>query len=275
MALRDILVVVDDGHATEARLSYCAMLAHRHDAHVTGLFVVPYPEIPGYVMAQLPQEVRKTQDEAADREVAAARTAFEKVMAETELTERSEWRSLKGVPTATTAMMGRYADLIVTGQTEPESPAMSTVDPAELVLSGGRPVLVVPYAFRPNGLGKHVLVAWNGSREAARAVGDAMPILEASARISVLAVDPGTTLGDIPGADIALHLARHGVLVESAQMESQELSPSDVLLNRVADLSADMVVMGAYGRSRLRELVLGGVTRDILDHMTVPVLMSH
>lgn len=275
MALKDILVVIDEGQATAARLSYCASLAQRHDAHITGVFAVPHPDVPGYVMAQMPEEVRRSQAEAARARTAEARAAFESAMAAADLSGRSEWRSTAGEPTSSIAMMGRYSDLIAIGQTEAETPDYPTVDPAELVLSSGRPVLVIPYAFRANGIGKHVLVAWNGSREAARAVSDAMPILEAAARVSVLAVDPGGALGDAPGADIALHLARHGITVDASQMESQGLDASDILLNRVADLSVDMIVMGGYGRSRLRELVLGGVTRDILHHMTVPVLMSH
>lgn len=275
MALKDILVAVDEGEAAAGRVAYAAALAGRFDAHLTGLFVTAAPEIPAYVMAQIPIEARAIQAEEGKRIAAEARGMFEQAAAKAGLASRSAWMREDGMPTERTALLGRYADLIVAGQSDPEAPVAGGVEIAELVLSGGRPVLLVPYAFRQQRLGEHVLIAWNGSREAARAVADAMPILEAAARISVLAVDPGDALGDAPGADIALHLARHDIRVEAAQMESHGLSPANILLNRVADLSVDMIVMGAYGRSRLRELVLGGVTRDILRHMTVPVLMSH
>lgn len=275
MALKDILVVVDDAEAAAGRVDYAAALASRYDAHLTGLFVTVAPEIPAYVMAQLPADARAIQAEGAKRRAVEARELFEQAAGKAGLSSRSQWMHEDGMLTERAALHGRYADLIVAGQSDPESPVAGGVDIAELVLSGGRPVLVVPYAFRQERLAEHVLVAWNASREAARAVADAMPILEAATRVSVLAVDPGGALGDAPGADIALHLARHDIRVEASQMESQGLSPADILLNRASDLSVDMMVMGAYGRSRFRELVLGGVTRDILRHMTVPVLMSH
>ena len=275
MALKDILVVVDDSKSAAGRVAYAAALAARHDAHLTGLIVIGGPDVPAYVMAQLPAEARQIRIDEAKRNAAAARAAFEQAAGKAGLASRSEWMEQEGVATEKVAMLGRYTDLIVAGQTDPEESPVGKVEIAELVLASGRPVLVVPYAFRQQGLGEHVLIAWNGSREAARAVADAMPIVEAAKRISVLAVDPPRDLGYEPGADIARHIARHGISVEVSHEATHGLDPADALLNRVSDLSIDMVVMGAYGRSRFRELVLGGVTRHILQHMTVPVLMAH
>lgn len=275
MALKDILVAVDDSAAAAARVAYAVQMAVRWDTHIIGLYIRATPDVPPYVAAQLPREALAVQAEDARNRVQAAQNMFEEAVSDAGLGARAQWMAEGGVAVDRAAVLGRYVDLVVAGQDEPEEYALGRVPAAELVLSGGRPVLVVPYAFRSDAIARHVLVAWNGSREAARAVADAMPILESAERVTVLAVDPGSTLGDIPGADIALHLARHGISVEAARIESQGLNPADVLLNRVADLSVDMVVMGAYGRSRLRELVLGGVTHDILKHMTVPVLMSH
>ena len=122
------------------------------------------------------------------------------------------------------------------------------------------------------------MLAWDAGREAARAVSDAMPFLERAEQVTVMAVNPSSGEGDHgeePGADIALHLARHGVKAEVHQTESPDISVGDELLSRIADDGSDMLVMGAYGHTRLRELVLGGVTRSILEQMTVPVLMSH
>ncbi len=137
---------------------------------------------------------------------------------------------------------------------------------------------MVPYIGARQEMGRNVLVAWNGSREATRAVNDALPILERADKVTVLAVNPGKNgndHGDIPSADIALHLARHGVKAEASQTVSDELEVGSIILSRISDLGADLVVMGAYGHSRMRELMMGGVTRDLLRHMTVPVLMSH
>ena len=170
----------------------------------------------------------------------------------------------------------RYADLVIAGQRDPDSDErMGAVDPEDLLMGCGRPVLMVPYAYRLDRIDDRVLVAWNASRESARAVADAMPLLEAASHVTVLAINPGPELGDEPCADISLHLARHNVEAEAAHMEVTDMDVGDALLNRATDLGMDLIVMGAYGRPRLRELVLGGATRYILRHMTVPVLMSH
>jgi len=121
-------------------------------------------------------------------------------------------------------------------------------------------------------------VAWNGSRESVRAVNDAIPLLVDAKRVSVLALNPsdgGRIHGDLPSADICLHLSRHGIRAEAQMLSARDIDAGDMLLSCVADDSADLLVMGAYGQPRFREMVLGGATRQILKQMTVPVLMSH
>jgi len=148
--------------------------------------------------------------------------------------------------------------------------------PEELALGVGRPVLVVPRYGTFETVGQRVLIAWNGSREATRAVNDAIPILKMATKVTVLSVDPeGEPDRRLPGADLALHLARHGIAAEAESTQALDIGVGDVLLSRAADLGADLIVMGAYGHSRLREMMLGGATRHLLQHMTVPVLMSH
>jgi nucleotide-binding universal stress UspA family protein len=189
-----------------------------------------------------------------------------------------EWRVEEDGILETTGLHGRYFDLTVVGQgIDLDDPTGAlTVLPEELALSIGRPVLVVPRYGTFPALGDHVLVAWNASREAARAVNDALPFLRRAQRVTVLSVDPGDHPDQrIPSADITLHLARHGVNAVAAQTRSADISVGDTLLSRAADIEADLIVCGAYGHSRLREMVLGGATRHLLQHMTVPVLMSH
>jgi nucleotide-binding universal stress UspA family protein len=147
-----------------------------------------------------------------------------------------------------------------------------------LLIYSGRPVLVVPYIGTGERIGRTVTVAWDAGREAARAVADAMPLLERAEKVHVLVVDPRPSAdghGEEPGADLALHLARHGVKAEVNRTEANDIGTGDVILSWLSDADSDLLVMGAYAHSRLRELVLGGVTRRILDGMTVPVLMSH
>ncbi|WP_448204062.1 universal stress protein [Azospirillum sp. sgz302134] len=279
MAFKDLLVVVDDTPASAARIDLAAQFAARNDGHLTGLYAVVPVVLPGYIETELPEEVRDNQRRFAETQAAKAEALFNEAVRRHGLTDRSEWRSVRGNPTDAAALHGRYADLVVVGQVDPHRDREhAVVLPQDLVFECGRPLLVVPYAGGFSKLGERVLVGWNGSAEAARAVADAMPLLEAAKRVLLMAVNPKTGragIGDEPGADIAKHLSRHGCRVEAAHVTTDQVEPGDALLNAVADESCDLVVMGAYGRSRLREQVLGGMTRYMLQHMTVPVLMSH
>jgi nucleotide-binding universal stress UspA family protein len=280
MALKDILVNLDATAASAARLDLACALARRHSAHLTGLFVVDISvaamagaEGGGAALAELIEIMRRDGLAAA----ATAEAAFrEKTRKEG---VAAEWRMVEGVAPQQVALQGRYADLIVVGQDSPEdgAPAAGPLLEAALFTSG-RPVLVVPFAGRFETLGQRVLIGWNAKREAARAVHDALPLMEGAEAVSVLVVNPqpgGDLHGEEPGADIAQHLARHGVKVTVERIVAPDLGPDDALLNRAAESGADLIVIGGYGHSRLRELVLGGVTRGLLRHMTVPVLMSH
>ncbi|GAA0583127.1 universal stress protein [Caenispirillum bisanense] len=278
MALKDIMVIVDSSAHAADRLDVAIKLASDHDAHLTGLFVRMVPHVPQFVLSQLGPEVQEVQRRYAQEAATAAHALFEdKVRAGG---VRAEWRAVDGDLVDTVCLHAKYTDLIVMGQRDPNQDAMD--GEAELVdhvvLEAGRPVLVVPYAGKFRTLGRKVVVAWNASREAIRAVNDAMPLLQKAHEVEVLAINPRggrAGHGDVPGADISLHLARHGVKANAEHIFSDDVDPGAMLLSRTADAGADLIVMGAYGRSRLRELVLGGATRHLLRHMTVPVLMSH
>jgi len=147
-----------------------------------------------------------------------------------------------------------------------------------VMLSVGRPVLVGPYVGEFKALAEHVLLCWNAAREAARALTDALPLLQRAKKVTILSANPEQTPsghGEAPGSDIALYLARHGVRAEASRAVSKEVDIGSLILSRAFDVGADMIVMGAYGHSRVREIVLGGATRTVLASMTVPVLMSH
>jgi nucleotide-binding universal stress UspA family protein len=171
--------------------------------------------------------------------------------------------------------MARHTDLCVVGQPSEETPEPEAGRLVEAAfMDSGRPALVVPYIGAAPEPSRRILVAWNGSREAARAVHDALPFLLAPERTTVLIVDPqaqGSEVGEPPGAD----LARHGVRVEVKSVPGGGLVAGDAILAQAADEGADLLVMGGYGHSRLREMVLGGATRHLLVQMTLPVLLSH
>jgi nucleotide-binding universal stress UspA family protein len=279
MSLKDILVVVDETPSAAVRIDAAVALAVAHDAHLTGLHVTPPFVLPAFVETQLTDEIRVSQRESENELRRKAEALFlERVRLAGRL-ECSEWRSAWGDPTDAVALHGRYSDLIVIGQLDPEFDYESpVVRPQDLIFECGRPVLVVPYAGRFDTVGQRVLVGWSASREAARAVADAVPVLEKARKVTLLAINPSSGshgLGDEPGADIARHLAHHKIRAEAAHFRCAPGEVGDSLLNHVTDLSCDLVVMGAYGQSRLRTMVLGSLTGFILEHMTVPVLMSH
>ena len=275
MTLKSILVHVDNSKQAPATIAAACVLAREHDAHLTGLYIEYPAHIPGFAAIEIPAsaiEVIEAQNKAA---LDTAREVFENTVAAEGLTGTSEWTVQKGSPVEVLALRGRYADLVVVSQPSPEARGIANEDLVDdLVLASGRPVLVIPYIGAHKQLGKRVLIGWNASREAARAVLDAMPIMEKADTVEILAVEP-TGIGDTPGADIARLLARHDIKVEASATQAPDIDVGDVLLNRAADTNADLIVMGAYGHSRMRELVLGGATRHILEHMTAPVLLSH
>lgn len=277
MALKDILVLVEDDERSAVRLGLACALARRHGAHVTGLFVVDV-SVPvmvgadggGAVLAGLLESMRSDALAAGAR----AEAAFNEALRRDGIA--GEWRLVEGLTPQQVALQGRYADLIVLGQQAPDDGASDVTLEAAL-FSSGRPVLVVPHSGSFRTLGRRALVGWNAKREAARAVGDALPLLtDGTTTVLIVNPTPGSDLhGEEPGADIARHLARHGVEVTVERIVAPEIGADDALLNRAAEVDADLIVIGAYGHSRLREFVLGGVTRGLLRHMTVPVLMSH
>lgn len=277
MSFKTILVLLDHRPRASERLSLAFGLAERFDAHLVGLFAPGTARIPSYALAEGGPLLRELLDKRRAEILREAEAAFRKI-AQRNGGDRSEWRATESDPAAAMRLSARYADLIVAGQPEAgeEGELQGLAD--ELALSAGRPVLFVPYAGRFATLGKRVLVAWDGGREAARAVSDALPFLQKADSVEVAVFDPERTArphGEQPGADIGLYLARHGVKVQVARQSGAGFDVGSQILSRAADTGADLVVMGAYGHARVRELMLGGVTRTMMEAMTVPVLMSH
>ena len=279
MALKNLVVVVDQTAQSTARVNAAILLADKHDAHLTGLFIASPPSSQAMSRANSAKASSPSSGAPRRNMPMKPQALFRRAVELAGIGGRSEWRALRGSPTEVTGIVGRYADLVVVGQVDPDRDGeVPPVHPEDVLFDCGRPVLVVPYAGRPTSIGERAVIGWNASREAARAVNDALPLLETAEKVSVLAVNPKPGfdgLGDEPGADIALHLARHGVMVTADHFSARGMDAGDMILNYATDVSADLLVMGAYGRSRLRELVLGGVTRHIMHHMTIPVLFSH
>lgn len=279
MTYKSILVHVDHSFACRQRVALAIELTRSQNAHLvgvapTGIVYLPYgagSESIGHYYEEVTQALREFAQQGVD--------TFEQQVAEAGV-QSTESRIANEDAGAAMSLHGRYADLVVLGQTNPDAMGVA-VDagfPQYVLLHVARPVLVVPYAGTFSNIGQKVMVAWNASRESARAVSDALPILKLAAQVQVVVFNPKKGSmdghGQDPGADIALYLARHGVKVEVSQ-ETTSIDIGNALLSRMADYGSDLLVMGGYGHSRFRETLLGGVTKTILEHMTVPVLMSH
>jgi nucleotide-binding universal stress UspA family protein len=197
-----------------------------------------------------------------------------------------EWRTEEGATAAILSTHARCADLTILGQPNDEEAFRGSSADAVLVsvlMTSGRPVLAVPYAGQFDTVGDRVLIAWNASREASRAVNDALPLLRTATHVTVLAIDPKSgapdagadARGEAQGAAICRHLARHGVKAEAAHTIASGISEGEALLSYASDLGVDLIVAGGYGHSRAREMVFGGVTRTLIQEMTVPMFLSH
>lgn len=277
MTYKTILVHLDNRPRCAERLDLAFGLAAQFDAHLVGLYAPGAPRIPSYALAEAGPTVREMLEQRRAESASEAQARFRDAVKKHGDTS-AEWRASDGDADAAVRQSARYADLVVAGQPEPEDEGDLRGLADELALSAGRPVLFVPYAGRFAAPGKRVLVAWDAGREAARAVTDALPLLQRAEAVEVAAFDPERGRrghGEQPGADIALYLARHGVKVTVRRQSGAGFEVGAQILSRAADASADLIVMGAYGHSRVRELVLGGATRSMLEAMTVPVLMSH
>jgi len=278
MTYKTILVHVDDSPQWPGRFEVAAGLAADFGAHLVGLCLVRKPELPGYIRsAEIAEMLAQRARDAEDRVKASRQMLLDRLAAQG---LSGECRVVEGEAADLAAVHGRYADLLIISQADMNAPnaAAAMDDIQSVIFAAGRPLLLVPYTGKVRTLGKNVFVAWNASREATRAVTDALPLLQRADKVTVMVVRPRSDArahGEVPGADVAAYLARHGVKVDVMSEEGEGIDVGELMLSRVADLGSDLIVMGAYTHSRLRQWILGGATRTMLESMTVPVLMSH
>lgn len=278
MALKTILVHVNGGKRGSETLNLACSLAERFDAQVAAIFAAHTPVSSASAFDPAAAAILKygIESETMLKEEAGAQVAAAEALhgitiewCETRL-KHSLWSNL--------IWYARHADLLVMAQEDPDLALRIGPSTASDIITGaGRPVLMVPYEGSVRGCGEKVLLAWSGSRESARAAADALPILLTAREVKVLSIMPDGDADwtDPPGADIGLWLARQGVHVTLHQRKPRERGVVEQLLASATEWDSDLIVMGAFGRSRVHELVIRGVTRTVLRRMTIPVLMSH
>lgn len=275
---KQVLVHLDATQTAPARLAAGRRIAEEHGAAFAALYAVTpvFVEVPD-MPAMSPGLVRNLEELDNERRT-RTRTAFDRAMSTPGPV--ASWSDTSEVPlTGAFVQQAIYADLLVLGQRDPADPLRTAVPPdfnESVILGSGRPALVVPYVGWSSGIGDTVAIAWKPTAEAARAVAAAMPMLQRARRVHVLAWGaaqrPAITG---PALDFDGYLRLHGVEATWHREDEEPAAAGDLLLSRAFDLDADLLVMGCYGHSRARELVLGGVSRTVLRSMTLPVLMSH
>jgi nucleotide-binding universal stress UspA family protein len=276
--IKDIIVNLEHRIARDPARDFAITIAETFDAHAAGVAFAYAPDFPGYVMLEIPSDI------AARMIVESEKTA----LAAIERFDAAAWRSLvsaehrllkaigAGAPAILSTLARRF-DLSVFMQSEPNG-----VDNDDLIetslFQSGRPLIVVPYIQKDGLKLDRVVCCWDGSRAAARAVNDGLPLLVKATTVDLLIVlneKTNTAPNIVRGAEMAKHLARHDVKVQIVTLPAADIDVTNAILSYVADNSATLIVMGGYGHAKLREVILGGVTRDMLRSMTVPVFMSH
>lgn len=279
MAIKDILVHLDNSEAAGDRIEGAIALASREKAHVTGVALALEVNVAPYAGIDIPTGFVEQQDELA---IAAARKAvatFEEKAKEAGVDFAT--RIERTPPEQAANVLGyhaRHADLTFMGQPNPDDPDSNFLSSLldGVMFASGRPVYIVPYIGRRDVNIRKAVVAWDGGKKAARAINDAIPLLQERAEVIVLVINPDSRRdahGGQPGEAIVEHLKRHGVNAR-VELHVAKAAPDNLILNFMADSGADLLVMGAYSHSRLRERAFGGVTHTVLQQMVTPVLMS-
>lgn len=278
--VKDLFVPLLRSPADAFALDAAAALGRAFGAHVVALATLEHP-VPlvtefGYLPIESGQRELEQARELTAAMVAAAR---ERLAGEGLSSEVHQTETMLLWSEETAALHARHADLSVLGRPDDtgETPRFALTFKS-LLMHSGRPVLVVPTGATLRAPVARAVIAWKPTAEAARAVHDALPLLAADAEIEVLMIDPEpgeSRHGELPGADLAAHLARHGRRVSVLSQPREGRSEGAAILRHAAESGAELLVMGGYGHSRWREVVLGGATRSVLDGMRSPVLFSH
>ena len=279
MELKNLLIHLDHSSGCGNRLDTAFALARNFDAQINGLFVVPDYVVPSYVEAQISVDLIADVTEKAVARAEQALVEYRKLADEAGV--KMDTRVVEGQIIPILREHSKYADLLLLGQDQPDDPDNASYGLADaLLFEGGCACLIVPHSGKLAAPGKRVLLTWNASRESARALREAMPLLERAETVTVLSSEPDYSDAEFarghPHAEELEHfLKSHGIESVPSGLSDSVTSASEAILGQAAEMNADLIVMGAYGHARLREIILGGVTRDLLKQTPVPLLLAH
>jgi len=274
MAIKEILVYVDTQPGSEQRVAFAASLAKKNEAHLTGLHVKAEVVIPiaGNDVI-VPESLFEEQERVIERQLQSAKQQFDDAIGVQDID--GDWRVARGAAADLLRHHSHAADLLIVGQQHPDSSDAQDL-PEGVLQDTGCPTLVVPYRGVGRSFASNVMVAWDDSAPAARAVHDCLTLIGQAKRVEIVAVsaEDDETAGD-PCAEIRAYLRRHGVEAASVTLRKKDAKISDMLLSHASQNGCDLLVMGSYGHARWREFIFGGVTEEILEKTTIPILTSH
>jgi nucleotide-binding universal stress UspA family protein len=271
MAFRDLLAIVSSAKE-HAPLAAAKVLRKRWSFHLTTLLLAEIPHLASEaITGPLRAEIESKARERLAMQSARINTRLEKFDPPAELRTGEVFAGTEGDAAAHAAM---HADLVLLERSD-ETFAQAVLE--GVLFNSGRPLLLLPSRWRGEAIGNRIVVAWNATREAARSLADAAPFFEDADEAKVVTVGASEPLGSQsgPGVEIAGHLARRGMDIELRQVDRRGRTTAEALLAEARDIGADLIIMGGYGHSRLREMMFGGVTRALIDNPSIPLFMAH
>jgi len=279
MAIKDLLVAYDGNEASQKAVQFAVQMAKKYDASVTGLHIYRTEKYESHVRRWIPENVLKTVRQAEQDVEASIESQFHKQVEESGLGGKAKWISTEGVPDVLMPRYVRYFDMLILGQfTDVEHTRSGTLNAEELLLRSGKPLIVVPKSYQVRPFNEEAVVAWDGSRSAARALTDAMQILETKEKLDVLRLissDEDESKRVLPEHDLIAHLQAHGINANLVQLKTGRGAAGQTILKHCEETQPDVLVMGAYGRGKFGTILFGSTAQHVLKNMVVPVFMSH
>jgi nucleotide-binding universal stress UspA family protein len=278
MAIKDLAVAYNASANADTAVEFAIQMCRKYQSALTGLYVEAPVRFEGQIQRWISDEVMKDLKRAEREASDSIEAKFRETVAATDFAGTVEWIREQGHPNTGLARLARYFDLLLIGQFSNPADTNKPVRAEDLVLMSGTPLITVPHGYEVRPFEEYAVVAWDGSRPAARALSDAMQILETKKRLDVVTVGAkgkGGADAAAPVPDMITHLQRHGIDARRIVLSASREGVGQTILDYCAENDPDVLVMGAYSQARLREDLFGGVTKHVLNTMCVPVLMAH
>lgn len=276
MAIKNLLIAYGGSESSNAALDFALFMRDKYDAHLTGLLAYNFAPVNQNVSSWIPEEVRDSIKKAQTRATSEIEAQFKKRTVANPAAEKIHWIHKRGDGDATVAKYARLYDLTIIGRYDAvHGEDQQELHPDMIAMVSGRPVLLVPREFDMSTFNEHAVLAWDGKRASARALGDAMQILKTKSLVTIVTVDDGDAGSSLPEIDVETALLRHGIRTERAHLKRNGKSVANRILKFLDQVQPRLLVMGAYEHSKFRQSIVGGVTSTVLKKAKVPILISH